>query len=148
MPDLSSEGVHAHWQAFSDPMIYRVVTFIEGVEKWVLNGQDEFEDALRRLGEALDEVGRIDLQKEDELIELCVFTSCSRALRLLQGLDAAHPGSASKLLGYAEENSVGDDLSAVFLRRNLVFERLRLLGRVLAPERLQLLTNALEDDDA
>lgn len=63
-------------------------------------------------------------------------------------LDNAHPGAAAKVLMYAEEHTQSDqDNSGVFLRRNIVFERLRLLSRVFAPDRLKLVLKALEDRD-
>jgi intracellular multiplication protein IcmW len=61
-------------------------------------------------------------------------------------LDNAYPGAAAKVLMYAEENTKSEqDNPGIFLRRNIVFERLRLLGRVFAPDRLKLVLKALED---
>ena len=68
----------------------------------------------------------------------------ARMLRLLQTIDTAHPGGASKILMYAEENSASsEDVPGIFLRRNIVFERLRLLGRVFANERIEIVMKAL-----
>jgi intracellular multiplication protein IcmW len=48
---------------------------------------------------------------------------------------------------YAEEhNSPEHVMSNLFLRRNIVFERLRLLSRVFSPERCELALNVLEQD--
>ena len=61
-------------------------------------------------------------------------------------LDMAYPGSASKVIMFAEDNTKSDsDIYGIFLRRNIVFERLRLLSRVFSEERIQLVTKALED---
>ena len=76
---------------------------------------------------------------------LCAHVKTSRILRLLQAIDTIDPGSASKLLMYAEENNSPDNtMASLFLRRNIVFERLRLLARVFSPERFDLLTKVLE----
>lgn len=148
MPDLSNEAVHQFWFDYKDPMIYRVISFMEGVEDWTLDTNPDLEAAMQRLGETLEDIGNIDLQHEDQFIQLAAFIRGGRALRLLQCLDIAYPGAASKLLMYAEENSQSsDDIPGLFLRRNIVFERLRLLGRVFAPERFTLVLKALEDEE-
>lgn len=148
MPDISHEGVHQFWKQYHDPMIYRVVAFMEGVEDWPLDGHPDLEAAIKKLGDQLDHVGNYELGKADEFIKLACHIKTGRALRLLQAMDTAHPGAASKLLIHAEEISQSnDDLPGLFLRRNIVFERLRLLTRVFAPERLALVLKALEGDD-
>ena len=147
MPDLTSKASHNYWREYKDPMIYRVISFMEGVEDWTLDGDQDLEEAMRKLGEALDDIGNIDLQKEDQFIKLAVYIKVARMLRLMQSLDTANPGSASKLLMHAEEVSTSiEDIPGLFLRRNIVFERLRLLARVFSAERLALLTKALESE--
>ncbi|KPJ68075.1 MAG: phosphoesterase [Coxiella sp. DG_40] len=149
MPDLTNKASHKYWREYKDPMIYRVVSFMEGVEDWTLDGDSELEEAMQKLGEALNDIGGIDLQKEDQFIRLAVYIKAARMLRLMQCLDTANPGSASKLLMHAEEVSKsGEDIPGLFLRRNIVFERLRLLARVFSAERLALLTKALESEGA
>lgn len=148
MPDLSHEAVHRFWKEYSDPMIYRVIAFMEGVEEWPLDGDPNLEAAMKKLGEQLDEVGNYELGKENEFIKICCYIKSGRALRLLQSMDTAHPGAASKLLIHAEEVSQQtDDTPGLFLRRNIVFERLRLLARVFAPERFALVIKALEGEE-
>jgi intracellular multiplication protein IcmW len=151
MPDLSNKAVHQFWNQYKDNMIYRVIAFLEGVEKWVLDGNAAFEEAIQRLGNELDDITKVDLSKlghETAFILIANSTNSGRTLRLLQAIDTAHPGSASKLLIYAEENSQSpEDDTGLFLRRNIVFERLRLLGRVFNTERLTLVVKALEGDE-
>ena len=79
-------------------------------------------------------------------MELCSTIKTSRCLRLLMSLDTAYPGAAAKVLMHAEDVTQSDDDTAgIFLRRNIVFERLRLLGRVFGEDRFRLLTKALEE---
>jgi intracellular multiplication protein IcmW len=145
MPDLSNKGSHKYWYEYRDPAIYRVVSFMEGVENWTLDGDIDLEEAMGRLGNALENVGNIELNKEDEFIKLLLFLKAARMLRLMQCLDSANPGSASKLLMHAEQTSTSsNDVPGLFLRRNVVFERLRLLGRIFAEERLALINKAME----
>ena len=92
---------------------------MEAVEDWTLDGDPAVEEVITKLGNELEEVGNIDLQKEDELIKIGAFLHESRTLRLLQALDTAHPGAASKILMHAEDTSVStDDIPGLFFRRS------------------------------
>ena len=67
--------------------------------------------------------------------------ACSYFLGILSG-------SASKVLIYAEETTTGSqDPAGIFLKRNIAFERLRLLARVFSTYRLQLVARALEGEE-
>lgn len=148
MPNLDLLSSHEFWKNYDDPMIYRVIAFMETVETFTLDGNPALEQSIKKLGEALDELKSFELGKEDEFVTLCAHIKTSRILRLLQAIDTIDPGSASKLLMYAEENNSPDNLMAgLFLRRNIVFERLRLLARVFAPDRFNLVLKLLEQDN-
>lgn len=151
MPDLSHEAAAQYWFEYLDPMIYRVIMFMESVEDWTLDGNPQLEEAITQLGKELDDIESIDLStlaQEDKFIRLVGNIKSGRGLRLLQALDTVHPGSASKILVHAEENSLSNqDPSGFFLKRNIVFERLRLLGRVFSENRLRLVARALEGDE-
>lgn|SRR3990167_1498595 len=146
MPDLSHHAAHQFWKDYQDPMIYRVITFMESVEDWTMDNDPELETAMTELGTALDDIGNIELQQENSMIELLTHIKTGRGLRLLMCLDMAYPGAAAKVLMRAEEKTKSpSDNAGVFLRRNVVFERLRLLGRVFSEERLKVVTKALEE---
>lgn len=148
MPDLSLEGAHRYWNSYPDKIIYKVVTFMEGVEDWTLDGDPQVEAAINKLGETLEDVGGVDLKREEDFIKLAAYIKASRNLWLLQSLDTAHPGAASKLLIHAENNTAStDDIPGLFLRRNIVFERLRLLSRVFSAERFKTVLNVLEEKE-
>lgn len=151
MPDLSREAVHDFWSKYQDPNVYRVITFMEGVETWTLDGHEDVENALQKLGKELDDLAKVDLGQlgqQELFIKIACHVKAARVLRILQAIDTAHPGSASKLLIHAEEISKSpDDPPGLFLRRNIVFERLRLLSRVFAPSRVALIMRALEGEE-
>ena len=151
MPNLSHEAAAEYWHGYADPMIYRVVTFMESVEEWTLDGNPEFELAMKNLGAKLDEVQALDMNKLNEaekFIRLVGNIKSGRGLRLLQILDTAHPGSASKILIHAEETSTHpQDPASFFLKRNIVFERLRLLSRAFSEYRLNLVSRAMEGEE-
>lgn len=151
MPDLSHDASAQYWFEYIDPMIYRVITFMERVEDWTLDGNPEFEAAMEKLGSELDDIEKIDmglLSEEEKFIRIVGNIKSGRGLRLLQAIDTAHPGSASRVLIHAEETSMGShDFAGVFLKRNIIFERLRLLSRVFCQYRLKLVLRALEGDE-
>jgi intracellular multiplication protein IcmW len=147
MPQLDLQAAHEYWKSYDDPMIYRVIAFMETVETFTLDGNLSLEEKMKKLGDTLDGLKNFELGKEDQFVALCAHLKTSRILRLLQAIDTIDPGSASKLLMYAEENNTPDNaMAGLFLRRNIVFERLRLLARVFSPERFDLVLKVLEHD--
>jgi intracellular multiplication protein IcmW len=146
MPKLDLTASHEFWKSYDDPMIYRVIAFMETVETFTLDGTPALEEAINNLGEALEGLKNFELGKENQFVTLCAHLKTSRILRLLQTIDTIDPGSASKLLMYAEENNSPENIMAgLFLRRNIVFERLRLLARVFSQERLDMVLKILEN---
>lgn len=149
MPKLDLAGSHDFWKNYDDPMIYRVIAFMETAEAWSLDGNPALEQSINALGEAFDTLTTFELSKEDQFVTLCAHIKTSRILRLLQAIDTIDPGSASKLLMYAEENNSPENtMAGLFLRRNIVFERLRLLARVFSEERFALVLKVLEQEHA
>lgn len=147
MPKLDLASSHEFWKNYDDPMIYRVIAFMETVETFTLDGNPALEAVMEKLGEALDDLTSFDLGQEEEFIAVCSHIKTSRILRLLQSIDTIDPGSASKLLMYAEENNSPEHVMAnLFIRRNIIFERLRLLARVFSVERFELMLKVLEQE--
>lgn len=151
MSDLSMEGVSQFWYDFQDKMIYRVVTFMDGVETWTMDENPEFEYMIQQLTNEFETLAQVDMTKlgqQELFVRIANHLHFSRALRFLHIIDGIHPGAASRLLAYAEENTMSsEDECGLLLRRNIVFERLRLLGRVFAKERIEMVQKALEGDD-
>jgi intracellular multiplication protein IcmW len=151
MPDLSHQASSEYWSQFFDPSIYKVICFLESVENFTLDGDPDLEQSLQELGQALDKIQFLDinqLKHEEIFIRLIANIKTSRGLRLLQAIDQAHPGSASKVIGYAESTAINpEEPASIFLKRNLAFERLRLLSRVFANSRLRIILKALEGEE-
>ena len=150
MTDLTLEGSHAFWSQYQDSMIYRVITFMEGVESWTLDGDPEIEKAITELGNQLDDMANVELSTlghEALVVKIGGHLKSSRVLYLLQAFDTVHPGAASRILVHAEETTQSsDDAAGLFLRRNIIFERLRLLSRVFSAERCDFVVKALEGE--
>lgn len=151
MPDMSLEAVHAFWHDYDKRTLYRIVTSMEGIEHWAADTDPQVNEAFVKLGDKLDNVSDFELSDEGIVIKLLANTHSGRALRLMQFLDQLKPGTASKLLIYAEEQTKDAErknpYAELFLKRNLAFERLQLLGRVFSPERINLVLKALESQN-
>jgi intracellular multiplication protein IcmW len=147
MSILELNAAHEFWKNYDDAMIYRVIAFMETAEQWTFDGNAGLEEALSKLGDTLESLSAFELGKEEEFVTVCAHLRTSRILRLLQAIDTIDPGSASKILMYAEENNSPDHVMAnLFLRRNIVFERLRLLARIFSEERINMVLKLLEHE--
>lgn len=150
MPDMSNEAVHQFWHDYDKRTLYRIVTSMEEIEKWAADDDPRVEVVLKRLGERLDETNDYEITDEATLVRILANLRSAKALRLMQFLDVQKSGTAAKLLMYAEEQTKDPEhknpYADLFLKRNLAFERLQLLGRVFSPERINLVLKALESD--
>lgn len=148
MPDLSQQESLQFWKDYPDNMIFRVLCLMESKENWTYDGNPELETAIQKIGNALEGMTQFELKNQDDYVTLGNYVFMSRILRLMQAIDITHPGSASRLLMHAEETTKSDeDPCGLFLKRNIAFERLRLLARVFSQERLALIQKALERDE-
>lgn len=147
MPKLDLLSANEFWKGYNDPTLYHVVALMETVENFTHDGTPALEAAMEKLGDSLDNLKSFELGKESAFITLCSHLKTSRILMMLQAIDTIDPGSASKMLMYAEENNDSDHpMENLFLKRNIAFERLRLLSRVFSQERFDLILKVLEQD--
>lgn len=145
MLDLSVAAVDKFWHDRQDPFLVKIIKTIEDIEDWTLDGDPEIEASLTSLAKALDQPEKFEIKNEEFYVNVLISIKLSRSLRIMQHIDSISPGSASKLLIYAEVVSTGtNDTPGLFLNRNLVFERLQLLSRIFAPERFHIVTQAVE----
>ena len=147
MPDLSYEGCQKFWAAYTDQNVYGVTAFMEATEDWTIDTDDEpeLEAALNELGKTLDQLGKVEIKDPTALIEASAYLKITRLLRILQAVDSANPGAASKVLVKAEELAKQNPHAAAFLQRNVIFERLRLLSRIFASNRISKIHLAIEE---
>jgi intracellular multiplication protein IcmW len=86
MPDLSREAVHEFWSRYQDPNVYRVITFMEGVETWTADGNNEVESALQKLGQELDNLAGVDLGQlgqQELFIKIACHVKAARVTPLI-----------------------------------------------------------------
>ena len=151
MPDLSREAVNIFWCEYDRRTLYRIVTSMERVEDWTVDDVREIDLAFAVLGKTMEAHPEAEVEDLGNLIKVLANVHTARALRIMQYLDSVKPGTASRILMHAEEATkdkhASDPYAEMFLKRNLVFERLQLLARVFAPERVNLVIRALEKED-
>ena len=147
MPNLSLKSCQEFWSEYQDKTVYHVTAFMESIEDWTIDTEadDALESAMQALGETLEATGKTELKNPEKLINLIAYVKMTRLLRVLQALDAANPGAASKVLAAAEETATTNTAAEIFLHRNVIFERLRLLSRIFSAERIQMIQDALEE---
>ena len=97
-------------------------------------------------GKGGDIILEMDLPDLDQFVTILSSVKISRMFRILQAIDVCHPGSASKVIAHAEQNMMNHDASRLFSRRNIIFERLRLMYRIAQPDRMKLLKSVLIED--
>ncbi|HJN37821.1 MAG TPA: type IVB secretion system protein IcmW [Gammaproteobacteria bacterium] len=145
MPEFDLKSCHKYWKNYISPDVYRVICLMETLEDWCRDNDPLVDEAISKLAPIFSLPNNSEIAAHnEELIKILACVKVSRKLRVMQALDSIQPGTASKLISYAEEKSNEEAPAKIFLRRNVTFERLRLLKRVLAKERLDILTSALE----
>ena len=144
LADISLSASHEYWSGFQDETVYRVIVLLETVERNYYDGQTNYEQSMTKLGDALSMMRPgDDIKDREALLDVLAYTRTSRYLRILQALDEVTPGAASRVIAAAEKSKRDNRSAQRFLLRNIVFERYRLLPRVLATERLELIVSAL-----
>ena len=144
MPDLSHESALDFWKTFMGGSVAHIIQFIEHTEDWV-NLSDEDQAALKDLGRYLDNINSDSKPSEADFAEACATLHLSQKLRIMQALDAVSPGFATRMISAAEKNAASSPLSKMFLQRNLIFERMRIISRVFSKSRLQLVQKLYEN---
>ncbi|MES2212945.1 MAG: type IVB secretion system protein IcmW [Pseudomonadota bacterium] len=153
MPDLSKEAVNYFWCDYDKRTLYRIVSSMQQVEDWTVDDLMALDAAYVLLGRAMDDNRSYEFTDIDSFIKVLIHAKSARALRIMQFVDGEKPGTASNILMHAENVSQGgadasqNPYASLFLKRNLVFERLQLLSRIFAADRLSLVIRALEAQD-
>lgn len=146
LADISLNGSHEFWSEFQDETVYRVIVLLESVEQNFHDGDEQYEQAMAKLGDALSMMRPgDDISDRQQMLDVLAYTKTSRYLRILQALDQVTPGAASRVIAAAEQSKRDNETAQLFLKRNIIFERYRLMPRVLSSERLAFIVSALGD---
>lgn len=144
---------HNFWDEYDRRTLYRIMVALERVESWAVDKYPEIDVAINRLGEIIHK-GELNFHNinNERLMRILASVRATRALRIMQALDAVKKNGASEVLIYAESIQNNPKASPelkkfadIFLHRNLIFERMQLLSRIFSPNRISLVSRALED---
>lgn len=144
MAGFSHEDAHRFWSSYDDPNVYKTIMFMDASEPWTLDGNEELENILFEITTTLQTA--TEIKSMQKLIKLFSSIKISRVLFIMQSLDNANPGTASRLLAFAEEHRRTDKWCDLMVKRNLTFERLRIISRVFSESRIEFLQAALEGE--
>ena len=142
---LSLKASHEFWSNFQEKSVYRSIVLLESVETGYLDGQADYEKKMTELGAALESAQKENMPSSESVVRLLAYTKTSRYLRILQLMDSADPGSASKVIAFAEKSPRDHKDAQIFLRRNMLFERYRIYVRIFSKDRFKLVSSALEE---
>jgi intracellular multiplication protein IcmW len=145
MPDLSLESVHAFWHEYDSKILYRIVCSLEQTETWVTTNPT-IDNLVHDLGDILDSSTSVEYLSQETMITLLTSIKFTQSLRIMHAIETKTPGFVSGLLVWAQEQSQAPENSPckIFLKRNVIFERLQLLSRIFSQERTNLITKAQE----
>ena len=144
MPNLDHESSLQFWQHFMGGAVYDTIEFLEKNESWTLADHESIQEQLATLGQELDKGSNTMDFDLTSLIRICSLLHMSQKLRIMQCVDAIKPGTATRMISASESASSSDELAKIFLQRNMIFERTRILQRILSPDRLQKLRKLYE----
>ena len=142
--DMTLEGCHRFWASFQDANVYRAICLMEKVEDWTLDNDGDVEAKLVALGEALQRTAPRKIEKMDEILVMCTCLRISRKLRFMQIMDQIDPGAASRLIQFAEQQQFSSNDAGLFLKRNVIFERMRMISRMISSERLAMVRKMVD----
>jgi hypothetical protein len=146
MSILAPEPLKHYWKQRSESAA-SVFEAVMPVEKWRLDlPESEVESEAIALGDAIDTVP-IDVVYElgfERISELLSHLHISRAMRLLQVFTQRDPSFMVAFAEYVDENAQADGSANVNFARSLLLSQLDLLAEIFAPDRIEMIENALE----
>ena len=146
MPSLDRKDAREFWKNFLDGSVYQIVSFLEASETWALTTNSDVEVALAKLGDTLDQAQQGFAFDLTALVTISSTINMSQKLRIMQLVDSVSPGTATQMISHAEANASSNTYAALFLQRNMIFERMRILSRLLSTQRITTVQNVYEGD--
>ena len=144
MPNLRQSMIEDFWQK-KDPRMARILGWMESMEDWMLDDNEDAAASIFALANTLERVSRKDvLDNSAELIQALSYMSSPRALRLMEGFDEHFPKGVSVELTQRALNMKDDERAALLLDRFNTLHRLSLLTKMFAPHRTKLIVDLLQ----
>jgi hypothetical protein len=139
------ENVVADYWRTRDKRMQIILEWMEGMEEWRLDDDQDFSRSLLDLQPRLEKASRGGmLDISGDFLKVMAYMSASRAMRLMEWMDGKFDKSLS-----VEYVQVAQDYAAENATHQLMLDRLRalhsvsLLGKVFSPQRTQIITRLL-----
>lgn len=146
--DLSAESAFAFFTE-RDPGLAKAIQGMESCESWTRDRVESVQSALQSLADRVDEFDFDNLPNDlhNRIIILFGYISSGKAIKLLMWIDQCSPNFVARTLAEAQMLAVIDkpnqEASRLFIERFEVLERLNMLSRVFAEDRLILVERVL-----
>lgn len=151
--DLSDGAIGAFFRQ-RDAKLDRGIRSMESVEVWTLDRVNEVQTALERMGDKLATSGDISSSDEgdasrakDLVMSLLAYTKTGRGVRLLMHVDQHYPGFVARMIQDAmmlsAVGSINPKACELMVDRFQTLDRMHLIARIFAPERVQTVIEAL-----
>lgn len=143
--NLRKSIVEQFWQG-RDPRMARILLWMESMEEWGLDDNEDFSEALLALSPKLEQAGRgTMLEQSDSLITVMAYMSAGRAMRMMEWFDEHFPkGLSIDLIEQAQGQPEGAP-AQLMLDRLRALESLSLLGKIFSPTRMRIITELLRE---
>lgn len=147
-PDVSQESTYAFF-AERDPALAKAIQGMESCESWTRDRIETVQVALQNFADRIEEFELDNLSSDlhSRMIVLLGYISSGKAIKLLMWIDQCSPNFVARTLAEAQMLAVIDktneEASRLFIERFEVLERLNMLSRVFAEDRLAVVERVL-----
>ena len=145
MPNLRQSIIEDFWNK-KDPRMARILGWMESMEDWMLDDNEDAANSIFALANTLERVSRKDiLEHAPELIQAMAYMSSPRALRLMEWFDEHFPQGISVEITQRALSMKDDERAALLLDRFNTLHRLSLLTKMFAPHRTRMIVDLLRE---
>lgn len=146
MPNLRQSIIEEFWHR-KDPRMARILGWMESMEDWMLDDNEEVSNNIFALANTLEKVsGKDIITNADDIIKLMAYMSSPRALRLMEWFDEHFPQGVSVALTQ-RAHDLKTDSAALLLDRLNTLNRLSLLSKIFSPHRTRLIVSVLQEQE-
>ncbi len=144
--NLRQNIVVDYWKQ-RDARMQVILEWMESLEEWRLDEDQDFNKALLELEPRLDHATHAGLYDNTEkMLDVMAYMSPSRAMRLLEWMDETYDKSLSVHYVQQAQEQADNPNNQLMLDRLRALQSLQLLGKVFRPARAMLITRLLEQE--
>lgn len=148
VPEISLQpATIANFWRMSGVPLTAIINAMERCENWTVDGDEQAEEMIAAFEAKLSDASYAQIEKllqhsKPSVIRAMAYLGSGRAILLYRWLSMVNPGSVPEMISYAA--GANNDECRVLVERIQNLERLRILSRIFAPERLSEILETLE----